>query len=93
MEALPLGEGTNSFSLATQTYTVAAAAAERFWTGRATPAEFSTESRWDAQGRLASHVCLMNTLGINAAPVDVTPCLQALLGASPPHNATMVASK
>jgi len=24
-------------------------------------------------------VCLMNTLGLEAAPVDVTPCLQALL--------------
>jgi hypothetical protein len=43
----------------------------RFWTG---------EADAGAQDRLAAHVCLMNTLGLRAAPVSAAPCLLALLG-------------
>lgn len=74
-EACIWGEGTNSWSIDTQTYTLAAAAAERFWSG----IRDAGAPHMLAADRLSLHVCLMNTLGMRAAPVSTAPCLQALL--------------
>ena len=87
-EACIWGEGTSAFSLDTQTFTLAAAAAERFWHGAAVadattsaPSNvFATATSTMTTGeRLASHVCMMNVLGMGAAPVGPGYCLQALL--------------
>lgn len=62
------GEGTSRFTIEEQTFTSAAAAAERLWSGDA-----YTEA--DPSTRLADYVCMLNTMGLRASPVKPGFCL------------------
>lgn len=68
------GEGTSAFSIEVQTLTLAAAVAERLWTGRADDG---------ASSRLEAYVCMLNTMGLNAAPISPGFCLADTIG---PHT-------
>ena len=70
-EACIWGEATSSFTIEAQSLTGASAVGERLWSGGAAPPNRSSE----AAPRLAAHVCLMNTLGLSAAPIDPGYCL------------------
>jgi hypothetical protein len=82
------GEGTSSWSIDTQTLTLAAAVAERLWTGHAVvgdareaepdPAPGSKHMATGTKSRLAQFVCMLNGLGMHAAPVGPGFCLADL---------------
>ena len=83
-EACIWGEGTSAMSIDSQTMTPASAVAERLWTGeavgdaRAAFNHASTAAAVSTRDRLAAHVCLMNTIGIDAVPIDPGFCLADL---------------
>ena len=68
------GEGTSASSIEVQTLTLAAAVAERLWTGDL------VEGGQAATGaRLANHVCLLTAMGLRASPVNPGFCMSDLV--------------